>query len=124
MFFVVGINQGQKELDYSFVTSCPSCSSYGRAQIFVLYSQLLLFFIPTIKWGKRYMVRLNCCDSLFELNKEKGKQIESGFSVSISPEDLTLVQKGSFSSKTYCTNCGSELDSSFEYCPHCGEKIC
>ena len=123
MFFVIGINQGKKELDYSAVISCPFCHSYGKAHLVAVYSQLLLFFIPTFKWGKKYYLKMDCCGAVYELDQEKGKQIENGFSADISVDDLKLVQRGSDVSLMYCVNCGREIDSSFEYCPFCGKKI-
>ncbi|MDO5137428.1 MAG: zinc ribbon domain-containing protein [Oscillospiraceae bacterium] len=123
MFFVIGINQGQKDLNYSAVIRCGSCGSYSRAQLFVTYSQLLLFFIPTIRWGKRYYVKMACCGSVYELDREKGKQIENGMTADIAPEDLILVRGGRQPSVMYCNNCGKELDRSYSFCPYCGERI-
>ena len=123
VFFVIGINQGQKDLNYSAVIRCGSCGSYSRAQLFVVYSQLLLFFIPTIRWGKRYYVKMACCGSVYELAREKGKQIENEMTADITPDDLVLVQGGRQASVTYCNNCGRELDRAYSFCPYCGEKI-
>ncbi len=123
MFFVIGINQGQKDMNYSVAVRCGSCGSYSRAQLFLTFSQLLLFFIPTFKWGKRYLLRMSCCGALYELDKEKGKLIENGISVDITQDDLTLIQTGRHTSTMYCTNCGKQLDRSYSFCPYCGEKM-
>ena len=123
MFFVIGVNQGKKELDFSSVITCPFCGNFGRARIFAVYSQLMLFFIPTFKWGKRYYLKMDCCGAVYELDQEKGKQIEDGFSADLSSVDLKLVRHGASYAKTYCVNCGREIDSSFEFCPYCGKRI-
>ena len=46
MFFICGINQGQKEIPYNKLVICGSCGGYGRYQVFMTYMCLSLFFIP------------------------------------------------------------------------------
>ena len=42
-----------------------------------------LFFIPTIKWNRRYYVRTSCCGRIYELDPQIGKRIERGERVEI-----------------------------------------
>ena len=48
MFFVFGISQGKKMLDYAKTVICAQCGGYGRYQVFMTYSYFSLFFIPII----------------------------------------------------------------------------
>jgi len=95
MFFICGINSGQKELKFNQLVICSQCGSYGRYQVFMTYMCLSLFFIPVLKWGKRYYVKMSCCGSVYELNSETGKRIARGENLEIMSSDLTLVQRGS-----------------------------
>ena len=38
-------------------------------------------------------------------------------------EDIERQFSDSYSWRYKCTNCGREVDSSFEYCPKCGNKL-
>lgn len=94
MFFICGINSGQKELKFNQLVICGQCGSYGRYQVFMTYMCLSLFFIPVLKWGKRYYVKMSCCGSVYELDSDTGKRIARGETLEIMASDLTLVQGG------------------------------
>ena len=49
MFFMMGITDGRKELNYSQTEICSVCGCYGRYQVFMTYTVLSLFFIPCFK---------------------------------------------------------------------------
>lgn len=130
MFFICGVNSGQKELQTSQLVICNSCGSYGRYQIFMTYTSLSLFFIPILKWGRRYFVRMSCCETLYELNPGKGRRIAEGEQVEITPGDLTLIKAGrrnewrpSTGRKRICGNCGYETEEDFSFCPKCGGRL-
>ena len=95
MFFIMGITDGNKELKYDGggMNICKSCGAYTRYIVYMTYMCLSLFFIPTIKWGKKYYVRTSCCGSVYELNEEKGKMIARGENVNITDSDLTPVSE-------------------------------
>ena len=46
MFFMIGITNGKKDLEHSQTEICDVCGRYGRYEVFMTFSQLLLFFIP------------------------------------------------------------------------------
>ncbi len=145
MFFIIGINSGQKELPFHQLVVCGVCEGYGRYQVFMTYTSLSLFFIPILKWGRRYYVTMSCCGSVYELAPEVGKRIARGEQVEIYPADLTLVKRGrrqawapdsgygdsqedcgpakAAGGKHVCENCGYETSEDFSYCPKCGEKL-
>ena len=54
MFFMMGITDGRKDLDFSQQMICNVCGRYGRYQVFMTYTVLSLFFIPCFKWNKHY----------------------------------------------------------------------
>ena len=124
MFFMMGITDGKKDLQFTQTIVCNICGRYGRYNVFMTYTVLSLFFIPCFKWNKHYYVKTSCCNTLYELNPEIGKAISRGEQVEILPEYLTKINQGN---KGYiykrCNNCRYETTEDFEYCPKCGIKF-
>lgn len=124
MFFVFGVSNKENELDFTQTTICPSCGSYGRYQVFMVYTSFSLFFIPIFKWNKKYYVRTSCCHSLYSIDKDLGKAIERREKVIINKEDLYPIDVNyNYKNERYCPSCNFEIDTDFEYCPKCGRKI-
>jgi len=128
MFFIFGINNGRKDLEYNQQMTCDVCGRMGRYKVFMTYMTLTLFFIPVFKWGKTYYVETSCCGSLYELRPETGRAIEWGDNVSISANDLYLRQRGAGAGRgktatKICYGCAYETSEDFEYCPKCGKKF-
>lgn len=139
MFFVFGVNQGQKDIGSFGPVICGCCGRYGRYQVYMTYMCLSLFFIPVLKWGKRYYAETSCCHSLYELDPQAGRRLQNGQQTEIRPEDLTLIRKGGGfyggganqtweqaggrTSRLYCPACGYETEENFAYCPKCGERL-
>lgn len=121
MFFIMGITDGRKELKYDGggMNICQCCGAYSSYAVFMTYMCISLFFIPVFKWGKKYYVKTSCCNSVFELNEEKGKAIARGEEVKINDTDLTIVRQ--YNRKKRCRNCGYETAEDFDFCPKCGE---
>lgn len=122
MFFIMGITDGRKDFDFTQTVICDSCGKYGRYQVFMLYTVLSLFFIPTFKWNRRYYVQMSCCGTVYELDSEIGKRIASGEELQIKPQDLTKVSQGRGFFK-HCNNCGYETSEDFDFCPKCGTRF-
>ncbi len=122
MLFIMGITNGRKDFDHNQVMTCPICDSYGSYRVFMTYTVLSLFFIPLIKWGKRYFVETTCCNAVYELDPEVGRSIARGDDVQIRQEDLTRVVERGYSVKR-CKNCGYTTDEDFEFCPKCGNRL-
>ena len=118
----MGITQGRKDFEYGHLMTCSHCGAYGRFNVFMTYTVLSLFFIPCIKWGKRYYAETSCCHAIYELDPEVGRRIAKGEDVEIRQEDLTRVMDGSGSVKV-CRNCGYMTDDDFEFCPKCGSSF-
>lgn len=121
----MGIDEGKKDLGVNRQMRCPSCGGYGRIMIVVTYTVLSLFFIPTFKWNKKYYVRFDCCNSIYALDPEIGKQLERGRDAEILPEHLTLLQDGAPQAEGIkkCPVCGFETEDDYTFCPKCGEKL-
>ncbi len=122
MFFIMGITEGRKDLEYGHLMTCSLCGAYGRFNVFMTYTVLSLFFIPCFKWNKRYYVQTSCCNAVYELDPEVGKRIARGEDVKIRQEDLTRVISGRAAAKV-CQNCGYMTDEDFDYCPKCGSRF-
>ena len=126
MFFICGMSQGKKLLHYTKTVICALCGGYGRYHVFMTYSYFSIFFIPVIKWNRHYYVQMSCCNTVYELDGEKGKKLSRREPVEIEEQDLTLVQSGRRNEEWYkrqCSRCGYETTEDFEYCPKCGQKF-
>ena len=125
MIFIMGITNGRKELDHNQVITCAVCGKYGRFNVFMTYTVLTLFFIPTIRWNKHYYVQTSCCGTIYELDSEIGKAIARGEQMEILQSHLTKVQTGRNAYGYYkkCSNCGYETDEDFDFCPKCGNSL-
>ncbi|WP_455537725.1 zinc ribbon domain-containing protein [Terrisporobacter sp.] len=122
MFFIGGIYNREKKLDYTQNTICSSCGAFDRMEVFMTYMCFSLFFIPIFKWNKKYYVKYSCCDSVYILDDEVGKKISYGDDISISESDLRILNNNT-ATVNKCNNCGYIYDSSFNFCPKCGQKL-
>ncbi len=125
MFFIMGITDGRKDFDFNQLITCAICGKYGRYNVFMTYTVLSLFFIPTIKWNKHYYVQTSCCGAVYELDPEIGRMIAGGEEVEILPSHLTQVNRGGWNTTGYkrCRQCGYETTEDFDFCPKCGAKL-
>ncbi len=121
MFFIIGISDNKKELDFAQSILCDKCSRYGRYTVFVTSTALTLFFIPVFSWNKRYYVQSSCCGRIYELESQMGKRIERGEQVQISDENLKEMGRAGVMKK--CLSCGFSTEEDFEFCPKCGRRF-
>ena len=122
MFFFFAIMPIKKIIPYKFSSICKNCSNICNYEIIMTANCLSIFFIPVFNWGKQYFVHTSCCGALYGLEKSVGDAISRGENVTITDDDLTLIDK-TFSSIGTCPYCGSEVNDGFEYCPKCGKKL-
>ena len=125
MFFIMGITDGRKDFTFNRLVTCAICGKYGRFNVFMTYTVLSLFFIPTFKWNKRYYVQTSCCGTVYELDPEIGRAIARGEEVEIQQSHLTRVMEGRGYSVGYkkCRQCGYETTEDFDFCPKCGTRF-
>lgn len=125
MLFIAGIYNKIHELDYYEPIMCSCCTKYGRYEAYMEYSELSLFFIPLLKFNKKFYAKTTCCNSLYLIkNKEKGLMMErgQGHNVFLKDKDLELINKGICDTNT-CTNCGYQVSEEHNYCPNCGKDL-
>lgn len=122
MFFMIGINQDRKDLEFTQVLTCEECGSLGRMSVFMVCTVLSLFLLPVFRWDRHYYVQMSCCGSLYELDPAVGKAIENGYNPEIKKEDLTLIRSNASVFKK-CIYCGYETAEDFEFCPKCGNRF-
>lgn len=120
MFFIVGVSSKKDKLDFNQNMICPSCGRYGRYEAVMEYTYFSLFFIPILKWDKKYYVKSSCCGSVYSISNDVGDKISGDENVNLTERDLRLVQKGHIYSTKRCANCNFETDDDFQYCPKCG----
>lgn len=126
MFFIMGVGPKQKQLTYNELFVCDSCGKYGRYEVFLTYMCFSFFFIPLIKWNKKYFVRTNCCGTVYELDPEIGGAIARGKQVEIQPEHLQKIRGQSiaqYDGMKKCPDCGYETTENFQFCPKCGRQF-
>lgn len=86
MFLMIGVNDGQTALYYEKLVYFTHLGRAVNVTVFVTFTQLLLFFIPTFKWNKHYYVQLPNGE-VFELNADVGRAVERGRDVDITEKD-------------------------------------
>ena len=96
MIFIGGISQGQKIVSEGLIRLCGSCGSRGRYQVLMIYTYFSFFFIPLFKWNRRYYVKMDCCEAVYELEPEVGKAVLRGENPDITEADLRLVKEGRY----------------------------
>lgn len=123
MFFIGGISSKQDKLDFNQTVVCSNCGKYGRYEIISEYMYFSLFFIPILKWNKKYYVKSSCCHSMYSIDKEIGDKIARGEKIDIKEKDLKLIKKGQHYSFKRCSSCGYETYDDFAYCPKCANTL-
>lgn len=122
MFFIFGINRREEDLGNISAGTCKVCGQGGSFQVFVTYQVLSIFFLPIIKWDRKYYLREKSCGSLFEIDEDLGRDIEAGRKINISASDMKLISTSYRQTRT-CPSCGYKADPTFDYCPKCGQRL-
>lgn len=77
MFFIMGIYEKAKEIcTTKSMHICPECGRYCTYRIYTVYMCLSLFFIPVLKWNKKYYTQTSCCRNIKEIDKETANLYE------------------------------------------------
>jgi hypothetical protein len=124
MFFIMGISTKEKKLEYVQSILCSRCELFGRLEVFMTYTYLSLFFIPIVKWNKKFFVTTSCCNTLYNLDKAVGTKILKKESVTINESDMQPLQsEGNYSKQYRCNQCGYVAEPEFTFCPKCGSRL-
>lgn len=91
MFFIMGVSQEEKKLDFDEFTICRCCGKYGHVEVYILYWYFMFFFIPLFKWNKTYFVKMTCCNKVGNLDNEIGRKIEKKEKVSLDVDDIEFI---------------------------------
>lgn len=121
MFFIFGISQGEKRLDFDQTAVCACCGRYGRYEVYMTYAFFSLFFIPLFKWDRHYYVRAACCGAVCEIDRELGERIRRGEVTELRESDLHFTCHGDTVKR--CGYCGYETEDDFQFCPKCGREF-
>jgi len=122
MFLIIGISQGEKKLEFSQTIVCPCCGRYGSIEVYMTYMYFSLFFLPLIKWNKKYYVKTTCCRGACGIDRALGSGVKSGMITEINPADLQFRCAHS-GGPLRCAYCGYETHEDFQYCPKCGREL-
>jgi len=103
MFLIAGIQPKTRRVDDN-PQRCPSCG-LNRAYATRVDHYLSLFFIPLlrVKRGETFLFCDNC------------GQPANGFRT-------PTPRVPPAGTDTVCVACGQSFDSSYKYCPHCGQR--
>lgn len=122
MFLMIGVNDGQTALYYEKLVYFTHLGRAVNVTVFVTFTQLLLFFIPTVKWNKHYYVQLPNGE-VFELDAEVGRAVERGRDVEITEKDCFTSNTSNYYYSPNCPHCGYPIVDDFDYCPKCGKPL-
>jgi len=120
MFFILGIDPREKQIPYNELFICGQCGKYGRYQVFMRYMCFSLFFIPLIKWNRRYRLQMQCCGGVSEIDKALAESLKKHEIEKIDIENL--IFNGGRREKR-CRNCGAFVQDDFAFCPKCGSAL-
>ena len=118
MFFIMGVSRTQKTIELDQTLDCPKCRE-ERLMLIFEYSYLMLFFIPIIKWNKKYYLMCNGCERVYILDVTMGNQIVKGKRIELDFNELEIIEDGL---KT-CLKCGYQTKEDFTYCPKCASHL-
>ena len=120
MFFIIGVNPEERKLDFGQMCTCKACGRMGRYEVYRVCTVLTLFFLPLLRWGKRYEVRETSCGARCALDGEIGRRIERGEAVTLADADLPFAARPA---RRRCPRCCYETGENFAYCPMCGSQM-
>lgn len=141
MIFIGGVSHGSAFLPYTKSILCRFCQSRTECQVIMTYYYFSFFFVPLFKWHRRYFVKTNCCETVYELNSALGKAIARGEMPDITGSDLRMIKEGhkpfpyermqAFreegegdpNKKLRCPICKQEVPGNYNYCPNCGQRL-
>jgi hypothetical protein len=123
MFFIFGISNGEKKLNFLQTIVCSDCGQFGRLELYMTYMYFSLFFIPIFKWGRRYYVKSSCCHTVYELDRELGRRLHRGETVNLTEEELHAAGRSYQAKCGCCPSCGYTTAADFDYCPKCGRRL-
>lgn len=125
MFFIgiFGVEERKKSIKFIQNIICKACGNMSSYELIKVYEVFHFFFIPIFKWNKRYYVVSRCCNSVFQIPLEIGEGLEEGKEINIEDSYLKEIYNQYNSGEIICCNCRNVVDSSFQYCPHCGSKL-
>ncbi|MCR1934300.1 zinc ribbon domain-containing protein [Clostridium tepidum] len=125
MFFfgIFGINTRQKEIEEFQNLICKKCGNLSRYTVIKTYNIFHFFFIPLIKWGEKYYLKSRCCNTIYVISKEDLDRIREGEDINNIYLKEIYMGNSNTNDIIICNECGKEVDSSFNFCPHCGQKL-
>ncbi|MDO6355858.1 zinc ribbon domain-containing protein [Caloramator sp. CAR-1] len=124
MFFIgiFGIETKQYEVKEVSNVICKKCGRMSSYKLIKQYNMFHFFFIPIFKWNIRYFLISRCCESIFEISMDYGKELERQKEPIINDNELTELNFD-YGYLKKCPYCLAEIDTNYKYCPYCGHKI-
>lgn len=121
MFFFFSYGAKQKNLGIVQAILCDVCGQFGKYEAYAIFNEFSMFFIPLYRSKKKYVIKMTCCQTIYELDEEVGRRIERNERASIKEENLKMVKRGK--GVTLCPNCQAAVEDHFLFCPTCGQHL-
>ncbi|MBQ4062550.1 MAG: zinc ribbon domain-containing protein [Christensenellaceae bacterium] len=121
MFFfgIFGTGEDKKEIKVFTNVICPKCGVYTRARLVMYYRYFHFFFIPLFKFGKEYVLLLDCRCPHYDVDPQYFEELKNSDRIDFS----RVTASGAYRRADICPNCGGDLNGGFSYCPYCGKKL-
>lgn len=71
MFLIWGLGPAVKPLYYLGLKRCEHENKYQHYFVYYHYQQFSLFFVPLLRWSKKYRIACSHCGVGFEITKEQ-----------------------------------------------------
>ena len=121
MIFIGGASNAKKVL-FTQESICKKCGKRTVLTVYMTYMCVSIFFIPIVKWGRKYYAQSSCCHTVFAIPEEVGKAISHKAKVTLSDEDLIMPQYDN-REIVVCPYCGYLISERFDFCPKCGKRV-
>lgn len=116
IFGIFGVQNKSKILKEYNNVIC-TCGRFSKMVLIQEYMYFHFFFIPIIKWGKKYFLEARCCGRVFEVPDDYVDELLRSEII-----DFNRVREVNTPYRV-CPNCNQYVDRNFMYCPHCGSKL-
>jgi len=123
VFFIgiFGVDNKVEEIKKIVDSNCNNCDK-KELSLLKTYNRFHLFFITVFKWGVKYYIKCNSCESIYEISNVKGEQIEKeGYNITY--WDMKNTKEVYVSKEIKCNQCDATINKEFIFCPNCGNKI-
>ncbi|MFI3169816.1 MAG: zinc ribbon domain-containing protein [Faecalibacterium sp.] len=120
MFLLLGVGEGDQDLNLHQPITCPVCGKKAHLEAYFHYTSFNVFFVPAYKYQKQYYAVTSCCGATCPITEQQGKNIYWGQIEALPLKSLALGATTGFKA---CKHCGFDTMEPYQYCPVCGKPL-